>query len=606
MAAEPYLRRFAKQLALLFAAISLLPFIFGLLGAPSGATYLGFQLNTDDHMVYAAWMRQAMDGHFLFDNRFAVESQPGLTLHLLFLVMGWVAKVFGIALTCALAKAAFTYWFVILLGRLIERMTDNVFTGRLALGLAMVGSGLGFLLWHNFGLTLAKPETKWADPLTRGYLPIDVWQPEAFVVPSLLTNALFMASLCLIAGIFLNVLRARESSSAVLPGLACFGLLMNIHSYDVLLVALVLVAFAVVCGFNRQLEAAWVKRVALMGLGAVPFALWFVYVLRNDAVFQARAATPTYAPTSQQVLIGLVLLLVPALAGWATREKPMRVRLGALGLLGLLALGWVLSGSPDGYWLTALLWVVGYALMITLAVMVRSDRAEVNLIQCWALVGIIAPYFPALFQRKLAMGLAIPWSVLAAFGLAVILVNRERSARNLLTVFVVLVFSATGLRWLFRERLLAQTNVSNTTVHSVYVSDDVQRILGVLNETTGRQVVIAMPGVSNPQSEKDSFLSPYVPDFNPIISGLTGAYTYAGHWSETPNYQEKRMEAMHIFMKATSDAERASILNASGATYLVAPVPEAFPSLSSSLADVTSLGEAVTDGAQFRLIKLRR
>ena len=48
-------------LSVLFAA---LPYLVGVLGTPAGGSYLGYQYNTDDHMVYAAWMRQAMDGQY--------------------------------------------------------------------------------------------------------------------------------------------------------------------------------------------------------------------------------------------------------------------------------------------------------------------------------------------------------------------------------------------------------------------------------------------------------------------------------------------------------------------------------------------------------------
>lgn len=605
MAAEQYLRRFAVQMAAVCAALSLLPYVFGLLGTPSGATYLGFQYNTDDHMVYAAWMRQAMDGQFLFDNRFTVDSQPGLTLHLLFLVMGWIAKIFGIALTCALAKAAFTYWFVILLGRLVEKLTTNVFTGRLAIGLALVGGSFGFLVWHDFGQALVRPESQWLSSLMLGRLPTDVWQPEGYVVPSLLTNALFMASLCLIMGIFLAVLRARDSKRAIVPGLICFGLLMNIHSYDVLLIGLVLVAFAAVSYFEKQFTAPWITRVAIMAVGAVPFALWFVYVLRNDPVFQARAATPTFAPNFRQVAAGYVLLIVPAFCGWLTRDQSKRVRLSAVAAAAILVIGFlVATGSPDGYWLSLPIWIVAYAATVAICVQLRHDSPALNLVQCWALVGIVAPYFPALFQRKLAMGLSIPWGILAAIGIATVIQSRERNARNLVTFLVVIFFSATGLRWLFRERVLVQTNTSNTTVHPVYLNSDMAQILGYLNKVEGRRVVIAMPGVPNPLNEPDRFATPYVPDLNPILSGMTGAYTYAGHWSETPDYLTRRNASLKIFLRSTPEGDRTTTLKEAQANFLVAPVPEAFPSLQAELADLTKLGEVVVNGAQFRLIRL--
>src|SRR5690606_23444982 len=124
----------------------------------------------------------------------------------------------------------------------------------------------------------------------------DVWQPEAFVFPSMLTNALFMASLCLILGVFLSFLDAKQSWKPVLPGFICMALLMNIHSYDVLLVALVMVGCLAMQLARRDADWKWIARAGVIGLGAVPPALWFMHVLRNDSVFQERAATPTFSP----------------------------------------------------------------------------------------------------------------------------------------------------------------------------------------------------------------------------------------------------------------------------------------------------------------------
>lgn len=606
MTGEQHIRRFTGQMAVLFAVLSITPFLFGLLAAPSGFSYLGFQTNTDDHMVYAAWMRQAMEGRVLFDNRFAVDAQPGLTLHLFFLALGWVAKGIGIPWACALARAGLTYLFVVLLGRLVRRLTDHVYTAKLAIALAMAGGGIGFLVWHNFGQELVKPSTRWLAPLTGGRLPVDVWQPEAFVMPSLLTNALFMASLCLVLAVFTSVLDAGHSWKAVGIGTVCLGLLMNIHSYDVLLVALVLVGFLVAAIVQRQANAAWIGRAALIALGALPFALWFLHVLKEDPVFQARAATPTYAPTFRQVVVGYALMIVPSVIGWFYRDAERRTKLAAGATALAVLIGYLLSVNHDGngYWLSWPAWVVAFGVAVALAASLSTPNPSLNLVTCWALVGLVAPYFPALFQRKLAAGLSIPWAILAAFGVAAVIERRDRNARNLATVLAVVVLSATSIRWLARERELIQADVASTTVHPVYLNLDVQNILERLNAVSGRKVVIAMPGVPNGSEEPDLFGTPVLPDLNPIVSGLTGAYTYAGHWSETPDYGNRRTEALKLFLRQTTDEERKEVLRKSGANYIIAPVPEAFPRLQGGLVDVSSLGTVEYDGSQFRLIKL--
>ena len=163
------------MLAAFFAAF---PALYASLVAPEGAVWLGVPVNTDDHMVYAAWMRQAIDGRFLFDNRFAVDTQPGLTIHLYFLVTGWLAKLTGIPIAMMLARVAGSVAFVFLLHRLIRKVVEEEYLVKLSLALSLLGGGLGFLAWHHFGVAFSRPGTEGFAALTGG-LPVDVSRIEA-------------------------------------------------------------------------------------------------------------------------------------------------------------------------------------------------------------------------------------------------------------------------------------------------------------------------------------------------------------------------------------------------------------------------------------------
>jgi hypothetical protein len=611
-------RRFAYLAAGFCALVSLLPFLYGKLLEPVDQAYLGYQFNSDDHMVYSAWMHQASEGRFFFDNRFATDPQPGLTVHLYFFVLGLLGSFVGLSLTAALAKSALSGLFVILLYRLLTRLSSNVFFIKLALSVAVVGGGLGFFIWHRFGEAAVATQGGPIGSLLQGRLPIDVWQPEAFVFPSMLTNGLFMASLCLIVGFFLCVLEARESWRPVPWGFLLLGLLMNIHSYDVLLVVLVLVGFLAASIASRTVSGAWLARVGIMGLGALGPALWFWHVYRNDPVFQARAATDTFTPNFRAVLFGLIVMAALSLVAFAksTAEDPVdkKRKVGAYGLAVLLLALFVFAGAPyERFWMGLPVWV-GFFLSATalIALMAGSNPAW-NLFLAWALAGLAAIYFPALFQRKLAMGLSIPWAVLAAAGLWKLTHGVDRGTRNLVAALGILVLSASSVRWFLREGEYIRADVSRTTVHSVFLTNDVVRIVDYLDRQEGRKVVLAMPGIGRKEvvdnSEvADSFQSPYMPDLNAVLSGLAGCYTYAGHWSETPDYLRRRGVATAFFLTGMDDAKRREILQEIGATHLVAPVPEAFDEFfeltRSELANVAGLGRIAVDGTQFRLIEL--
>ena len=562
-------RAYSKWLALAVTFIAALPTLYAFAIRPPGSMYLGIQYNLDDHMVYAAWMRQAMEGHLTFENRFTTIPQPGLTLHLYFLMLGWIAKIAGIPLTMTLSRLGFTYLSVLLIGKLVEFVSDKVYVRKLSLAMAVLGGGIGFLVWHNFGQAIVRPGNDFLAGLMLSRLPNDVWQPEGFFLYSAFTNSLFMVSLCLILGVMISVLQARESKRAVLVGAACFGFLMNIHSYDVLLVTLCLIGFVAALMGSKMVTAQWFWRAVLIGMGTIPFALWFVYVLKNDPVFQARAQTLTYSPNFRQIFAGYVMLIIPALFALFDKKK---LAMASIGIIGVILLGLNVAASShlaDGYFMGWPAWIGLYGLVIVSLYFLRPEKPGLALVAAWAFVGIIAPYFPALFQRKLTMMLSIPWGILAGIGVAMILEKRERGQRNLLTALGIIIFSATGVRWFSREITLAKKDVSNTTVHSIYYSTDVQQIIARLQPLGRNAVVAALPGIPSPSKDEagnpiiDSFDTPIVSDLNPILVGLAGTRAIAGHWSETPEYAAKRNELGKYLQNLTDRPE--------GLTHLVLP-----------------------------------
>jgi arabinosyltransferase C len=605
-------RRFTLILAIAVGLLSVLPFIYGTLITPPGTRYLGFQFGTDDQMVYAAWMRQVMNGHFLMDNRFAVDPQPGLTIHVYFWLLGLVAKVTGIGTAAALARAGFGFLFVMLLARLVRLVTNNSATFKLSMLLACFGAGIGFMAWQPLGVDFVQNSGSPLKDLLLGHLPNDVWQPEGFVFSSLLTNSLFSVSLCLIVGILYCVLRSRDSWKPVLPGALCFLVLMNIHSYDVLLLALVLIGLLVASVVRKQITAVWLVRVVLIGLGAVPAALWFVYVLRHDPVFQARAATPTYTENFRSILAGYSLLMALGLVGaiaWLKSHKGDSKTMVGLGLAAVTLLGmFIAAGSSySGYWMGVAAWALLFVVMLVALALLARENPGQNLILSWALVGIVAPYLPGLFERKLMMGLSIPWAVLAGLGLSYAIAGLKLNERKLVAGLGALLLSATSLQWLSREFMLINANESNTGQQRVFLSSDETKIIDYLNDHIDdhRTVVLAIPPLFG---AGDTLGTPPLPDDNPIISGLTGAYTYAGHWSETPQPEHRQGEQRNFFLTMPLDEQKA-FLKETGADYIVAPIPEKLDFIrkvkpSFHVNDMQALGTTVVSGDMFRLVKV--
>jgi arabinosyltransferase C len=87
-----------------------------------------------------------------------------------------------------------------------------------------------------------------------------------------------------------------------------------------------------------------------------------------------------------------------------------------------------------------------------------------------------------------------------------------------------------------------------------------------------------------------------------VASGFTGAYSIAGHWSETPNYDQARNEVTRLFLARTDPAARREKIRELGVTHIIAPSPDSFPEM--GLADMRDLGEVITDGTSFTLIRV--
>jgi arabinosyltransferase C len=542
--------------------LSSIPAIVGSAQTPSGSTYLGVQWNIDDHAVYAAWMKQAQEGRLLFENRFTTDEQPGATIHLYFWLLGTLSKVTGISLAMHLGRLLFAAFALIALFRLVSRLTTNDTVRFLSMTLGVFGGGLGWMLWRRYG--------------HEG--PIDVWQPEAFLFPSLLTNGLFMASLWLILVVFNKMIAARDSWWPVVAGAIALLALTNIHTYDTLLIALISLAWLVSMIASRTATVAWVLRCLVIAVGALPAVGWFVYVRSIDPVFLERANTPTPSPPPMSVLYGLLPLLILAVVAMLAdqRKDRLRVRWQPVVLYGAFLVAVVVActstRSEDPYALAPFL--ICFALALAVCATFRTRNVALGLFFAWAVIALIALYYPGLFQRKLGMMLALPYGVLAGIGLAFLLARiRSVPIRTVSAGAIVLVLSLTSIRWIQRELEMIYDDVSNTTVHRVFLDKDSSEILRLLlSRKVEGQVLLARPGV--PIRLGDDKYDVAIPDLNPILTGWAGVKTYAGHWSETPRYNERREElSRNLFNPETSTSDSIrELIKKSGATYVVLPV----------------------------------
>ncbi|MEI6513113.1 MAG: hypothetical protein WCO51_07540 [bacterium] len=424
------------KVALLFMTATLLPYLIGW-SIAGKSYYTGFHYNADDFCVYTAWMTQAKQGHFFFDNRFTTDPQPRQTVHLFFWALGTIERFTNLPPQIILHLARFIFGILMIWAfyRLSQRLLTNEESRRWAVLLALLSSGLGWTAWQTYG---------WI-------APADAWQPELMTFTSLYFNPLFAVAGWLILEVWLAVLDAEKSWKAVPRGALFALLLANIHTYDIVTIAAVGVGFVILKAVMRQLDWRWLLRVGVIALGAIPPLLWLLHVHSVDAVFRSRAATQTFSEPLWKYLMGFGLLIPLALAGmyYALRKR-------------------------DAF----------------------TDNARA-LLPAWAVIGFAIPYLPVLFQRKLWMGEQWPLVLLAA-GFLWLLLSRLPSPRRLaLFGLVLLVLIPTNIKWVQRDFDLLLANKSNTTMHWPYLDPDLWDVIQWFGKNTQPdEGVVAMPNLA--------------------------------------------------------------------------------------------------------------
>jgi hypothetical protein len=117
-----------------------------------------------------------------------------------------------------------------------------------------------------------------------------------------------------------------------------------------------------------------------------------------------------------------------------------------------------------------------------------------------------------------------------------------------------------------------------------------------------------MPGVAVPNdfdNPTDYVIA--IPDLNPVISGWGGIKSYAGHWSETPGYLEKRQRVMNdIFSPNATASSVYELMQEAKATYILAPTSEIASQAGVPPRDFyTGMGEVIYEGDEFLLVRFR-
>lgn len=375
---------FPLVIGLVLAAVSLVPYGLAYAMTPQGLHFQGFFFIADDSATYLSKMRQGAGGAWLWTDPYTSEAHQGVFLFAFYLLLGHLAALTHLPLIAAyhLAAVAGAVVLALSVAALAER-TLSPEHRRLAVVLALLGSGLGFLVQaaHN-PVVLGMP-----------LQALDLHLPELSGWFSILAIPHFAWAAALICLSLVGLLALRERPSwrtLVLTALA-LNALAAIHPQMVPVVGL--------------LWGGW--RLSLLAVGQRPQAR---SLAAEAAVFVLTVPLLAYS--------AWILYRDPTISQWASQWRHQ---------------------APDPLSLLISLGVPMAAAVIGMVIVWRRRVAESILPAVWIPLVFLLLYLPNVtsIQRRLLDALYLPVGFLAAVGIHAVAGAMARRWRRSTTATLV-------------------------------------------------------------------------------------------------------------------------------------------------------------------------
>ena len=343
--------------------------------------------------------------------------------------------------------------------------------------------------------------------------PVDLWQPEAITFLSIYLNPLFCAGLILmLASMYFLVLAEHTGNYrySVCAGTSLL-LLGNIHTYDVITIGCVWAVYVIVWGVvERRLPTRLIALSSIAAVIALPSAGYQFYIYKSDPVYFARVNSPAPSSALWAYLAGYGLILLGAISG-AVLSICRRFEFNL---------------QPD-------------------------VRVPQLLLLVWSVVAFTLPYLPVGQQRKLIMGTHIPLCILCAYGLTALLSRVQPKARVGVLAVLVIVSARSNVQFLADDmRMLIRGETAPR--YAAYISKSELAAMRYLRSNAGRG---------------DTLFAP--PSFALFVPAFTGREVYYGHWSETPDYEDKIQEWVRITGKGADPQVNLDLLKKTGSTLYI-------------------------------------
>jgi hypothetical protein len=383
-------QRLALLLSFVMALLSAVPYVIASGVAPDGTLFNGFLINPIDGFSYLAKMRQGFEGNWTLVLPYAPEPGPRALLYIYYVLLGHFSHFFSLDLIVTFhigrilgATLAFYCGYL-----LIDHMISYPPVRWFAFGLILIGSGLGWLSLFFTNLVSS-----------------DILIPESIPFLVAYGNAHFPLALAALLAVVLMALGNtwKVWTRVIVAGISgCIIGAILPFSLISLLVTLGIWCALEVWVYWRDPSSQVDRRTFLHAgtalvasfVGALPWLIYDYWLSRSHPVISAwNLQNQTPSPNPSAYLLGFALLIFLSAFG-ILRERPWRTGKG-------------------------------------------------RLILVWILTGALLLYAPLAFQRRLSLGLAVPLSILAAWGWESI--SMRADLRKPLAILVITLLSLSNL-----------------------------------------------------------------------------------------------------------------------------------------------------------------
>lgn len=295
-----------------------IPFMWAYAVAIPDLHFMGVLVNPVEGAAYQARMVQGADGSWLFHLPYTPEPHQGVLLSTFYLGLGHLARLLNLPLILVFHAARLLggMSMSLMIYRFMADWTDDIAQRRIAWGLAVVGSGFG-----------------WVALLFDRVTPDLLIMPEAFPLQAAYANAHFPWAIAVgvwMAHALLTAALIETDSLPTLVDARTLGLalstLMLVNTSPFLLLSIV-VGYMVMCAWlwvcYRQIprrELSWVGVILIFGLPPVAYESW-VFTSANPIFhrwMQQSVVSPL--PVWEYLVAFGPLLILSIIAIWGSRH----------------------------------------------------------------------------------------------------------------------------------------------------------------------------------------------------------------------------------------------------------------------------------------------